>query len=83
MGRGVDLMDVRAKLEGQDADVRIGRSENVFVQFFGAFEKLQVAGGGRLGVSFGVFEHAGGEIRNEGGGFDFFRSAMYYSGIWQ
>ena len=64
MGRGMDLMDVCSKFDGQYADVRIGRPEYVFFQFLGAIEKLQVSSGGRYGISF-VLYPIHGKLKDE------------------
>ena len=54
----MDLVNVCAKFDAQNANDGIIRSERVFFQFFGAFEEFEIAWRRIQSIAFGVSEHA-------------------------
>lgn len=58
MGWRMDLVNVCAKFDAQNANDGIIRSERVFFQFFGAFEELEIAWRRIQSIAFGASEHA-------------------------
>ena len=54
----MDLVNVCAKFDAQNANDGIIGSERVFFQFFGAFEELEIAWRRIQSIAFGASEHA-------------------------